>query len=193
MNKSSQQHRYATLAMTCLVAAMTSFTAQARIIALDIEITMDKVSPQRQNMGGVHKARVFYDDTKIDAATKRVPVIHEQHTPMMIPKHLNPGQMPMSNAWLDLSSQPYKYHFAAAPTTGFPDPYFILFDEKTMRMTIYDQKDGSMLLSGIYKVLPTPITGPEIDAVVAKSDPVTPPWITTVPGMPGGAGGPAGH
>jgi hypothetical protein len=166
--------------------------ARSKIIALDIDIVIDKASPDEKGIkaGDHHEARVFYDDTKIDPKTHRAVVIHEQHTPALIPKHLNPAQMPMSNAWLDLNSQPYRYHFAAAPTLAFPFPYFVIFDENTMRMTIYRQSDGSLLLAGPYTVNPTPITGPEIDAVVASSDPVVPPWVTTMtmPAMPGGRG-----
>jgi hypothetical protein len=93
----------------------------------------------------------------------------------------------MSNAWLDFSGPDIRYHYAAAPTVEIPFAYFILFDEKTMRMTIRRQSDGVVLLAGPYKVNPKRITGPEIDAVVASSDPPVPPWETKLkmPKMPG--------
>jgi hypothetical protein len=71
---------------------------------------------------------------------------------------------------------------------AIPVTYFVLFDEKTMRMTIRRQSDGLVLLAGPYKVNPKPITGPEIDAVVASSDPPVPPWVTSMkmPPMPAG-------
>jgi hypothetical protein len=180
-----------------VAVAMACVEAQARIVALDVEIVLDQASPEEKmiHVGQHHEARVFYDDTKIDPVTHRVALLHEQHTPAFIPKHLNPAQMPMSNAWLDLSSVPYRYHYAAAPTIAIPFPYFILFDENTMRMTIRKQSDGSVLLAGPYTVKTTPITGPEIDDVVASSEPVVPPWDTALkmpPGMKMPAGPPGG-
>jgi len=154
-----------------------------KIVALDVDIVIDQLSAEERGLaiGQHHTARVFYDESRIDPATHRVALLHEQHTPMLIPKHLNPGQMPMSNAWLDFSGKAIRYHFAAAPTVGFPFPYFILFDEQAMRMTIRKQSDGTLLLAGPYAVNPTPITGPDIDATVASSDPPVPPWVTSIP------------
>ncbi len=154
----------------------------ATIVALDIDITLDQLSSEETHftIGQHHQARVFFDDTKIDPVSHRVAVLHEQHTPALIPKHLNPGQMPMSNAWLDFSGPQVRYHFAAAPTSAFPFQYFVLFDETTMRMTIRKQSDGTLLLAGPYKINPKRLTGPEIDAAVASSDPPVPPWVTTV-------------
>jgi len=192
----------APMAMLVLLGAQAPAPSHAAIVALDVDIIIDQVSPEEKSMtvGMHHEARVFYDDTKIDPATHRVALLHEQHTPMLIPKHLNPAQMPMSNAWLDLSGNPIRYHFAAAPTVAIPFPYFILFDENTLRMTIRKQSDGSVLLAGPYTVNPKPITGPDIDAVVASSDSEVPPWITTMmmpqppaghPGKPRASPGPA--
>lgn len=160
--------------------------ADAKIIALDIDIVLDQVSPEEPGMkvGMHHKARIYYDDSKIDPATHRVRALHQQHTPMLIPKHLDPEAEPMSNAWLDLSAKPYRYHYAASPVGGgWPFPYAILFDEQAMRMTIRKQSDGSLLLSGPYTIDPTPITGPEIDAVVASSEPTKMPWEKGTPMM----------
>ena len=111
-----------------------SMPAPARkIVALDLDIVIDQVSPEEKGpaIGQHHNARVFYDESQIDPLTHRVALLHEQHTPMLIPKHLNYAQMPMSNAWLDFSGPSIRYHFAAAPTVGFPFPYFVLFDEQT--------------------------------------------------------------
>ena len=128
-------------ALGALLSSMLAVPAGATIVALDIDITLDQLSPEETHftIGQHHEARVFYDDTKIDPVSHRVAVLHEQHTPALIPKHLNPGQMPMSNAWLDLSGPVIRYHFAAAPTAAFPFLYFVLFDETTMRMTIRKQ------------------------------------------------------
>jgi len=177
------------MSCACLCASAVSGTAHATIVAMDVEIILDQVAPDEKQIaiGQHHEARVFFDDTKIDPATHRVALLHEQHTPALIPKHLNPAQMPMSNAWLDFSGPDIRYHYAAAPTVEIPFAYFILFDEKTMRMTIRRQSDGVVLLAGPYKVNPKRITGPEIDAVVASSDPPVPPWETKLkmPKMPG--------
>ena len=156
--------------------------SHAKIVALDIDIVLDQISPEEKMMriGQHHEARVFYDDAKIDPVTHRVAVLHEQHTPALIPKHLNPAQMPMSNAWLDLSGPDIRYHYAAAPTVAIPFTYFVLFDEKSMRMTIRRQSDGVLLLAGTYTVNPKQLTGPQIEAVVASSDPTLPPWETTL-------------
>ncbi|MFM2288595.1 MAG: hypothetical protein RL684_1738 [Pseudomonadota bacterium] len=154
--------------------------AHHKVVALDVDILIDQVAADEKGMaiGQHHTARVFYDEGQVDPASHRVALLHEQHTPFLIPRHLNPAQMPMSNAWLDLGTTPIGYHFAAAPTVGFPYPYFILFDEQTHRMTIRRQSDGVVLLAGAYTVNATPITGPEIDATVGSSDPVVPPWET---------------
>jgi hypothetical protein len=159
-----------------------------RIVALDVDITIDQLSPEEKGMtvGMHHEARLFYDEADVDPVTHRVALLHEQHTPVLIPKHLNAAQMPMSNAWIDLSGTPIRYHFAAAPTAAIPFAYFILFDENTMRMTIRKQSDGSLLLSGPYTVNPKPITGPEIDDAVSAYDPSVPPWDTALK-FPGGA------
>jgi hypothetical protein len=172
------------IATACILAGIAP--SHAKIVALDIDIVLDKVSPEEKGMavGAHHNCRIFYDDSTIDPATHRVRVLHEQHTPMLIPKHLDPLQEPMSNAWLDLSSKPYRYHYAASPGGGnWPFPYAIVFDETTLRMTIRKQSDGSLLLSGPYSIDPTPITGPEIDAVVASSEPVIMPWVKGPPMM----------
>jgi hypothetical protein len=173
-------------------APSTAPAAAHKIIALDVSITIDQVSPEEKGMavGQHHEARLFYDQADVDPVTHRVALLHEQHTPALIPKRLNAAQMPMSNAWIDLSGTPIRYHFAAAPTVAIPFAYFILFDENTMRMTIRKQSDGSLLLSGPYTVNPKPITGPEIDAAVSAYDPSVPPWDTTLKFPGGGPGGP---
>jgi hypothetical protein len=160
-------------------------SVQAKIIALDIDIVIDQAAPEESSqMGKHHEARIFYDDAMIDPATHRVKLLHEQHTPMLIPKHLDPLAMPMGNAWLDLSAKPYRYHYGATPVSAsWPWPYTVLFDEQTMRMTLRRQSDGVLMLSGSYVVKTSPITGPEIDDVVASSEPPRNPWDKGPPMM----------
>lgn len=181
------------LAVAVALATLSWNVAEARIVAMEVSIKIDQVAPKEQKngmkVGQVHKACVFFDDSKIDPKTHRVALLHETHAGG-VPPHLDPQQMPMNNAWLDLSAMPIRYHFAAAPTTALPAPYFILFSEKTMRMTIYSQADGERLLSGRYTVNPKRISGPAVDAVVATSDPALPPWDTAPVGFKLPAGGP---
>jgi len=157
----------------------TARTASHHIIALDVDILIDRTSAADHHfLGQHHNARLYYDEAAVDPISHRVVLLHLQHTPALLPKHLDPAEMPMSNAWLDLAAKPLRFHYAAAPVSGDPDPFFILFDEHTHRMTIRKQSDGSVMLSGAYRINPTPRSGPAIDAVVASSEPATPPWHT---------------
>ena len=152
--------------------------ARAGIVALNVDITIDRVEPGQPGLavGQHHVARIFYDNAQVDPASRRVVLLHLQHTPALLPKHLDPAQMPMGNAWLDLAAVPLRFHYAAAPTVGYPDPYFVLFDERSRRMTIRRQADGVLLLAGQYVIDPRPVTGPQVDAVVGSSEPVVLPW-----------------
>lgn len=147
------------------------------VVALDVDILIDQTAPaNRAYMGQHHNARLFYDEAAVDPASHHVVLLHLQHTPALIPHHLNPAEMPMFNAWLDLGARPLDFHYAAAPVSGDPDPYFILFDEHTRRMTIRRQTDGSVMLAGAYRIEPTRHSGPAIDAVVHQSDTLSLPW-----------------
>ena len=161
------------------LSGLAALPADAKIVARDIKIVMDQTSPDhKEDLGKTHEARIYYDDSTIDPVTHRVRILHQQHTPMLIPKHPDPAVMPVANAWLDLSSQPYRYHMAASPALpqlppGMKpmwEPYAILFDETTQRMTIRKQSDGSLELSGRYTVGAEVLSGPEIEAVVTGHD-----------------------
>jgi len=162
-----------------LLVSLVAPSAEAKIVARDIKIVMDKTSPDHKaDLGKTHEARIYYDDSTIDPVTHRVKILHQQHTPMRIPKHPDPAVMPVANAWLDLSSEPYSYHMAASP--ALPDmppgmkapwaPYAILFDENSHRMTIRRQSDGVLELSGKYTVGTEVLSGPEIEAVITGHD-----------------------
>jgi len=102
--------------MTLPLAGTLSLPAHSEIVARDIHIIIDKTNDENKGfMGQDHEARAFYDDAQVDPATHRVKILHEQHTPMLIPKHPDPNIMPVGNAWLDLGSTPIRYHFAASP------------------------------------------------------------------------------
>lgn len=186
-------------ALVAALAAMPWRAVDAAIVAMEVSIKFDKVAADQPgiSVGDVHKACIFFDDAQIDPKTQRVVLLHETHAGG-IPKHLNPREMPMHNSWLDLSATPLRLHYAAAPTAAFPVPYFVLFNEKTLRVTMYRQEDGAVLMGGDYTVDPNRIVGPAVAAVVATSDPVRPPWITEPQGFappskagPRPSGGPA--
>lgn len=170
------------LMLLSIVSALWVYSlpaAEAKIVARDIAIVIDQVSPEhKSDLGTIHEARIFYDDSKIDPVTHRVKILHQQHTPMYIPKHPDPAVMPVTNAWLDLSAEPYRYHYAASPALpemppGMKlwDPYAVVFDENSRRMTIRKQSDGSLELSGIYTVSTKVLSGPAIEAVILDVPP----------------------
>lgn len=184
------------LCLAALPLLLLTTPAQAKIVARDILIHMDQADPSHNDdVGKVHEARIYYDDAQIDPVTHRVAILHQQHTPMHIPFHPDAAEMPVSNAWLDLSHKPYAYHMAASPAVRLkPDgtqmwsPYAILFDEQSHRMTIRRQSDGGLELSGPYTVSDEAVSGPEIDWVIHGSGP--PPGASPMakmgppPGMP---------
>jgi hypothetical protein len=163
--------------MTLPLAGTLSLPAHSEIVARDIHIIIDKTNDENKGfMGQDHEARAFYDDAQVDPATHRVKILHEQHTPMLIPKHPDPNIMPVGNAWLDLGSTPIRYHFAASPGVEcLPGgktmwkPYAILFDENSHRMTIRNQETGEVELSGLYTVEDKVLRGPEIQAVITDT------------------------
>jgi hypothetical protein len=182
---------YRMLAAMALAGAMAAPQAQAKIVARDILIHMDQADPSHhEDVGKVHEARIFYDDAQIDPVTHRVPILHQQHTPMHIPFHPDAAEMPVGNAWLDLSHKPYTYHMAASPAVRLkPDgtpmwsPYAILFDEQSHRMTIRRQSDGGLELSGPYVVGDEVLSGPDIDWVINGKGPPAP--VGALPEMKG--------
>jgi hypothetical protein len=79
------------------------------------------------------------------------------------PPHPDALVMPTNDAWLDLSSAPYRLHYRAQVTHG--KPILIEIDENTRRLTIRDQHpSGAVLISGPYGFDSVPVTGPEAAA-----------------------------
>ena len=172
------------LKQSSLLAVITAVAlgapqTNAKVVARDIFIHMDQADPSHQgDVGKIHEARIFYDDAAIDPVTHRVAILHQQHTPMHIPFHPDAAEMPVSNAWLDLSHKPYAYHMAASPAVRLkPDgtqmwaPYAILFDEQSHRMTIRRQSDGGLELSGPYTVSDEALSGPDVEWVITGKGP----------------------
>ena len=157
----------ARLAACALSLGLSSLgQAEAKIVAHDVTITVDQVGPGQPGIkiGDVHDARIFFDDGKIDAATRRAPMLHMQHG-HTFPVHLDPAQMPMGNSYVDLSGPGINFYYAAAPFVPRGEPYYVVFDDKTRRMSTR-KLDGTLMLSGPYTVDPKELSGAEIDAVV---------------------------
>ena len=158
------------------------FGAHAEIVARMVVIHMDETGPTQTKMKGiVHTARIIYDDSMVDPVSHRVKILLQQHTDRFLPAHPDEVLMPMGNAWLDLGSKPYRYHYAASPglecgPSGKPmgDAYTVVFDDKTERMTIRNQATGELILSGPYVVSDEVTRGPAIEDAVTKAPPVSP-------------------
>ena len=164
----------ARLAAGALAFGLNSLgSAEAKIVAHDVTITVDQVGPGQPGVriGDVHGARIFFDDGNIDAATLRTPMLHMQHG-HTFPAHLDPAQMPMGNSFVDLSGPEINFYYAAAPLVPRGEPYYVVFDDKTRRMSTR-KLDGTLMLSGRYMVDPQGLSGAAIDAVV-QPEPVAP-------------------
>lgn len=142
------------------------FAANAAIIVLEVDLPLDKVAAGREGMkvGDHHQARIFYDESSVNPKTQRVPVIHMEH--MMgtwVPTLLGDPTMPMRDAWLDLGSKPYRYHYKAPAVIG--EPVMVEFNAQTRRMTISKQSDGSLIISAPYRINPVPVPGVSLRVV----------------------------
>lgn len=145
--------------------------AHARIVALDIDLPLDQIGPGRPfKVGDHHHARVFYDDAMIDSKTHRVRVLHMQHLlgpAGWVPARLDSEAMPMTDAWLDLSHKPYRYHYRSAVVEG-GEAVLVDFDEQTQRMSIRLQSDQSVIVSAPYTVNPLPVLGLDTRALFLR-------------------------
>jgi hypothetical protein len=162
-----------------LIAGVTLLFAMARSDAaaapaytlLNLYVTLDQVAEgERSKIGDVDRMRIIYDANAIDPATRHVRLINLQHFVggAFNPPHPDPVMMPMTDAWLDLSSTPYRLHYRAAVTHG--KPIVIEFDEIAQRLSIRSQQPpAEVLISGPYRIDPTPIAGP--DAIAAATQP----------------------
>jgi hypothetical protein len=130
---------------------------------LDLYVTLDQVAAgERSRVGDVDHMRVVYDASAIDPVTRRVTPINLQHFigGAFQPPHPDPAMMPMNDAWLDLGSTPYRLHYRAAVTHG--KPIVIEIDERARRLSIRSQQSpAQVLISGPYRIDPTPVTGAE--------------------------------
>jgi hypothetical protein len=147
-----------------LFAGLAAGQAEPVYVMHEVQIRLDQVSAAAaggSKVGDVDRVRIVYDRNAIDPKTHRVRLINFQHFigGAYRPEHPDSVFMPMNDAWLDLSREPYRLHFHAAVTHGMP--ITIDCDARTRRLTIHPQNDPhTVLLSGRYHVDSKPIAGP---------------------------------
>jgi len=157
------------LAAAVLIAALGS-GANAAIVVLELDMPLDKVAAGRDGMkiGDHHRARIFYDESSINPKTHIVPVIHMQHVMgTWVPALVGDPTMPMRDAWLDLGSKPYRYHYKAPAVIG--EPVMVEFNARTRRMTISKQSDNSLIISAPYSINPKPVQGISLRVVTVPA------------------------
>jgi hypothetical protein len=147
-----------------LALSLACSSAHAKIVVLTIDLPLDQAAAaQPAKVGEHHSARIFYDDASVDPRTHVVRVLQMQHLDgsQWKPQTLDPDGMPMIDAWLDLKTKPYRYHYRAAQTMR-GTPVIVEFDEVSRRFSIVLQKDLSVLISAPYAINDVPASG--IDA-----------------------------
>jgi len=131
-----------------------TWTIALAITMLNMAVTLDVVAPgQPGKVGDVDRLRIVYDATAVDPKTMRVKLLNLQHFTggRYIPPAPDPAVMPVDDAWLDMSSIPYRLHYRAAVVHG--QPIIIEFDASSRRLTIHPQSDPTATLeSGIYSI-----------------------------------------
>jgi hypothetical protein len=142
-----------------LLAVSAVHGAARSITMLDMTVTLDQAAPdQPGKVGDVDRLRIVFDANDVDPKTHRVKLLNLQHFTggQYVPPAPDPAVMPTNDAWLDMSSIPYRLHYRASVVHG--RPIIIDFDEKSRRLTIRPQSDpGTTLESGIYRIDPTPV------------------------------------
>jgi len=145
--------------------------ARAAIIALDIDLPLDQIAPGRPfKLGDHHRARIFYDDSAIDPRTHIVHVIHMQHWTGprgWEPERLDAVAMPMTDAWLDVSRKPFRYHYRSAVIEA-GEAVLVDFDEQARRLSIRQQTDHSVIISAPYMIDPEPVRGVDTRALFLR-------------------------
>jgi hypothetical protein len=163
----SRSHRKAALAsaVTLLFAA---WTCDAKIVGLTIDLALDQVAVgQHAGLGEHEQLRVFYDDATVDPSTGIARVLQMQQLEgnRWAPETLDPVSMPIIDAWLDLRSKPYRYHYRAALVRQGV-PVFVEFDERSRRYTLRSQENLAVLLSAPYVIDPVTVAGIDASAIL---------------------------
>ena len=132
------------LLLVLLLACQDAMThPRTDIVALRMTVTLDSISPQadhgHRKVGDVDELHVVFDAAAIDKRTKRVKLLNLQHWTQGEYQPATPDSvaMPVSDAWLDMASEPYRLHYRAAVTHG--TPIVIEVDEDSRRLTIRPQ------------------------------------------------------
>jgi hypothetical protein len=135
-------------------------------VAYNFDVAIDQVAAGESAKVGDHDhLRVIVDRAQLDAKTHQVKLVTMQHLKdgKYDPEHPDAVVMPVDDAWLDLSRKPYALHYNAKVTHG--KPIIIDISEHTHRLTLHPQEHpDQILISGIYKIDPRPVTGPGVDA-----------------------------
>ena len=167
----SQAYAIRITSATAVLLACLCSAASAAIIVLEVDLPLDKVAAGREGMkaGDHHRARIFYDESSINPRTHIIPVIHMQHMMMgnWVPALIGDPTMPMRDAWLDLGSKPYRYHYKAPALIG--EPLVVEFNARTRRMTISKQGDNSLIISAPYSIDPKPVQGISLRVVTSPT------------------------
>jgi hypothetical protein len=139
-------------------------------VLLNMYVILDQVAAgETSQLGDVDRMRVVYDANAIDPGTRRVAIINLQHYigGAFNPPHPDASMMPTDDAWLDLSSAPYRLHYRAAVTHG--KPILIEIDDKSRRLSIRPQQQpDQVLIGGAYGFDPIALTGPEAIAAATR-------------------------
>jgi hypothetical protein len=167
--------------MSVSAGAQSPTPAKSTIVMLNVDGVIEYVDPDQKGyvVGGHDKVRIVYDEAAVDPKTHIVKLLNMQHfvRDHYSPARPNPTQMPMDDAWLDLSSLPYRFHYRASVVHG--QPIIIEVDEKARTLSIKSatRPGNPVLLREKYTIDPTPIRGQE--AIEAG---------TPTPPTPAGAG-----
>jgi hypothetical protein len=136
-----------------------TWTIALAITMLNMAVTLDEVAPgQPGRIGDVDRLRIVYDANAVDPKTRRVKLLNLQHFTggHYVPPAPDPAVMPTDDAWLDMSSIPYRLHYRAAVVHS--QPIIIEFDASSRRLTIHPQSDPTAVLeSGLYRIDPDPV------------------------------------
>ena len=154
-------------------ALASGLRAPPAYVMHNVEVLIDTVAAgERSKVGDRDQLRIVYDASAVDQQTRRVPLLNFQHLigGHYQPEHPDSTNMPLDDAWLDMSGLPYKLHFYARVVHG--KSIVIDVSETTGRLTIRSQTEGGeVLLSGRVIVDPTPITGRDADAAATAPAP----------------------
>jgi hypothetical protein len=149
-----------------LLAALAFATpAPAKNVARTVDITIEGAAPGEPAKAGDHnQMRVVYDDAAVDPHTRRARLLNVQH-PVdggFAPAVPDPSDMPVDDAWIDLSAKAPRVHFRAVVTHG--KPIVITLDESTRRFELRPADAAQPpLLSGSYVVALRSTSGADID------------------------------